>query len=374
MPRQQYIIKGKIMAEISIIIPVYNVEQYLAECLDSVINQTLQDIEIICVDDGSTDGSADILKEYAIKDSRIKIILQKNKGAGAARNTGMQYATGKYYAFLDSDDFFEKDMLEKAYSEAEKQQADIVVFGCDLFINSKKVFEPCNYSIQYSLLPDKKPFAGTDIKKDVFKVFVGWAWDKLFRADFIKTNNITFQEQRTTNDMLFVFSAVVKADRISVIPDILAHYRREEGSLSVTRENSWHCFYDALTALKIKLADWNLYERFRQDYINYCVHFSLWNLETLSEPTHTILYNKLRDEWFSEMGVLEFGEDYFYNKKEYLQFRWIVENTADIAYSTGYKMKLGICIINDKMIKISESIKNNGIKYTINLIIRKIKQ
>ena len=361
------------MAEISIIIPVYNVEQYLAECLVSVINQTLQDIEIICVDDGSTDGSADILKEYAIKDSRIKIILQKNKGAGAARNTGMQYATGKYYAFLDSDDFFEKDMLEKAYSEAEKQQADIVVFGCDLFINSKKVFEPCNYSIQYSLLPDKKPFAGTDIKKDVFKVFVGWAWDKLFRADFIKTNNITFQEQRTTNDMLFVFSAVVKADRISVIPDILAHYRREEGSLSVTRENSWHCFYDALTALKIKLADWNLYERFRQDYINYCVHFSLWNLETLSEPTHTMLYNKLRNEWFSEMGVLEFGEDYYYNKLEYHIFRGIVEYPADQPADGAYLKKLHGLQRKQQISKVFQTLQEKGLGYTVKLIKDRLK-
>ena len=95
------------MAKVSVIIPVYNVEPYLKQCMDSVVGQTLKDIEIICVDDGSTDGSLDILKEYATEDSRIQIIEQKNAGAGAARNNGMRHATGKYLSFLDSDDFFE---------------------------------------------------------------------------------------------------------------------------------------------------------------------------------------------------------------------------------------------------------------------------
>ena len=112
------------MVKVSVIIPVYNVEPYLKQCMDSVVGQTLKDIEIICVDDGSTDGSLDILKEYATEDSRIQIIEQKNAGAGAARNNGMRHATGKYLSFLDSDDFFEPRMLEKAYDLAEKDQAD----------------------------------------------------------------------------------------------------------------------------------------------------------------------------------------------------------------------------------------------------------
>ena len=113
------------MVKVSVIIPVYNVEPYLKQCMDSVVGQTLKDIEIICVDDGSTDNSLDILREYAAEDSRIQIIEQKNAGAGAARNNGMRYATGKYLSFLDSDDFFEPRMLEKAYDLAEKDQADL---------------------------------------------------------------------------------------------------------------------------------------------------------------------------------------------------------------------------------------------------------
>ena len=104
--------------KVSVILPVYNASDYLHQCMDSIVGQTLKDIEIICVDDGSTDNSLDILKEYEQKDKRVKVIQQKNAGAGAARNNGLSIATGEYLSFLDSDDFFEPDMLEKAYEKA----------------------------------------------------------------------------------------------------------------------------------------------------------------------------------------------------------------------------------------------------------------
>ena len=135
------------MAKVSVIIPVYNVEPYLKQCMDSVVGQTLKDIEIICVDDGSTDGSLDILKEYATEDSRIQIIEQKNAGAGAARNNGMRHATGKYLSFLDSDDFFEPRMLEKAYDLAEKDQADFVAYKSDQYHTEKKQFVSADWVI-----------------------------------------------------------------------------------------------------------------------------------------------------------------------------------------------------------------------------------
>ena len=138
------------MAKVSVIIPVYNVEPYLKQCMDSVVGQTLKDIEIICVDDGSTDGSLDILKEYATEDSRIQIIEQKNAGAGAARNNGMRHATGKYLSFLDSDDFFEPRMLEKAYDLAEKDQADFVAYKSDQYHTEKKQFVSADWVIPVS--------------------------------------------------------------------------------------------------------------------------------------------------------------------------------------------------------------------------------
>ncbi len=315
--------------KVSVIIPVYNASDYIGECIDSILKQTLKDIEVICVNDGSTDNSLEILNQYAEKDPRVRVITQENAGAGAARNNGLQYAQGEYLSILDSDDFFEPDMLEKAYAEVKKHDGDIIVFACDLYDNNEKSYRPCKYAIHDNLLPDFQPFAGTDIKKDIFKLYVGWAWDKLFKTSFVKENNLTFQEQRTTNDMLFVFSAIVKAQKILTIHDVLAHHRREVQSLSVTREKSWMCFYNALTALREQLKTWGLYERFEQDFINYCVHFSLWNINSLAEPTHTILYNKLRDEWFDDLGITKHSEDYFYNKHEYKEYRKIYEYTIE---------------------------------------------
>jgi glycosyltransferase involved in cell wall biosynthesis len=232
--------------KVSVILPVYNVEPYLDECLMSIIKQTMTDIEIICINDGSTDGSANLLKKYAEKDSRIIIVNQQNAGAGAARNNGMRLARGEYLSFLDADDFFELTMLEEAYHRCKKFDADFVVFRSNAYISDPPRFKPTLWTIKDDLLPDKKVFNYKDIKKDIFKVFNGWAWDKLYKRNFIVSNNLYFQEQRSTNDLLFVFSALVSAKRITVLQNTLAHHRTNlSDSISVTREKSWECFYFA---------------------------------------------------------------------------------------------------------------------------------
>lgn len=311
--------------KVSVILPVYNVEKYLRQCLDSICNQSLQDIEIICVDDGSTDSSATILKEYSAKDSRIQIITQINGGAGKARNTGLRVATGKYLSFLDSDDFFEANMLEDAWNEAEKYQADFVVFNSDQYHMDKQAFDTTvHWNLRMRDIPPYMPFTYRELTDNVFKTFVGWAWDKLFRRDFVLAHDLWFQEQRTTNDMLFVFSALIMAKRISVIDKVLAHQRRGSGaSLSVTREKSWHCFYDALIALRARLHKENLYWELEQDFINYALHFSLWNLRTLAEPTKQMLKERLYVEWFAELGITERDAAYFWNASEYREYKEI---------------------------------------------------
>ena len=134
-------------------------------------------------------------------------------------------------------------------------------------------------------------------------------------------NNFLFQEQRTTNDMLFVFSALVSAKKIAVVNRVLAHQRRGGGeSLSVTREKSWYCFFDALLALRKFLRDKDIYWELEQDYINYALHFSLWNLRTLAEPTKQKLKEKLCSEWFEELGIKDKDRGYFYNRAEYEEY------------------------------------------------------
>lgn len=310
------------MIKVSVIVPVYNVEKYLRQCLDSIVNQTLKEIEIICVNDSSTDSSLQILEEYAAKDSRIKVISQKNGGAGAARNRGMSVAKGKYLSFLDSDDFFELNMLEEAYELAEKDRTDFVVYKSDQYYTDKQEFVQTHWVVREKEIPPYHPFNHRQMTDNIFKVFVGWAWDKLYLKEFVEKHQLKFQEQRTSNDMLFVFSALALAKRISVLPDILAHQRRDAtDSLSKTRENSWWCFYDALVALKNALIKNGLYEEVEKDYINYALHFTLWNYNSLLEPKKSELKHKLEEEWLANLKLAGKAEDYFYNKKEFEQMK-----------------------------------------------------
>lgn len=312
--------------DVSVIVPVYNAEQHLDKCIVSICNQTLRNIEILCIDDGSTDGSLKILTRLAANDSRIRILHQENAGAGAARNAGLREARGRYLSFLDADDFFEPDMLKEAYYKALEDDADFVVFSSDLYNENTGNTIRCTRADRKGIFPCKRPFAVTEIKENIFMTVVGWAWDKLFKTEFIRNNNLWFQEQRTSNDLLFVYSALVKANRITTVSKVLVHQRiGVEGSLSVTREKSWMCFYNALLELRKFLKQQNLYERFEQDYINYALHFSLWNLRTLKEPIKIILYNKLRTDWFRELGITEYPKEKFFNKRDYIKYKLIMK-------------------------------------------------
>lgn len=316
---------------VSVIIPCYNAEKNLTQCIDSIRHQSLEQIQIICVDDGSADSTWEILQDYQKKDPRIQVIRQQNAGAGAARNKGLEQATGEYLSFLDADDFFEPDMLEKAVAAAEKWQAEFVVFRADRYYPAKNRYEEMPWAVRNSDLPPYMPFSYRQLAGNVFLSFVGWAWDKLYRRSFVEEHALRFQEQRTTNDMLFVFSALICAKRIAVIQDLLAHQRRGAGdTLSVTREKSWHCFYDALTALRQRLIQEDIFWELERDFVNYSLHFSLWNLNTLAEPTHTLLEQKLCGEWFADLGIADKPESYFYNQAEYARYRKLTKGQNSV--------------------------------------------
>ena len=309
--------------KVSVIIPVYNGEKYLRQCLESVSAQTLKEIEIICVDDSSTDGSPAIIEEFAEKDARFIPVRQENGGAGAARNNGLRRARGKYLSFLDCDDFFESQMLEEAYNCAEKYGADFAVFNSDQYLEDKGEYRSVGWTVRYAELPPYQPFGRRSMTDNVFKVFVGWAWDKLYNRQFVLDNGLLFQEQRTSNDLLFVFSAVAIAKKIAYVEKekILAHQRRNnKASLSNTREKSWDCFYKALLALRERLKKEGIYDELEKDFINYSLHACLWNINSVSESVRTELLNMLNTQWWSELGIKGRGRDYFYNKKEFDQY------------------------------------------------------
>lgn len=316
------------MPKVSVIIPVYNEEKYLQQCLESVCGQTLQNIEIICVDDGSADNSVAILQQMQKEDKRIQIYTQKNSGAGTARNLGMKYAKGKYLSFLDSDDIFEPNMLENMVQAAEKENTDVLVCRSDEFDTATGASIVTPWTIKKEFLPEFFPFASKDVKKNFFEVFVWWPWDKLFRKSFIDSLGIKFQSLRTTNDLFFVCSAILMALRISYIDDVLVHQRvGVKSSLSRTREKSWDNFYKALMVLKQFMMGKNLYSRFEQDFVNYCLNFSRWHLDTIEGDSYVLLYQALKDKWLREFAVTSHTEEYFYQPWNYQWAQQIQQET-----------------------------------------------
>ncbi len=302
---------------VSVIIPAYNVEQYIRQGMDSVLKQTLREIEVICVDDGSTDRTLEILKEYEASDSRVKVLTQKNSGAGAARNNGLKLAQGETLSFLDADDFYELNMLEKAYRKLRETKAQFVVFDSDEYMNDTGEYRKPRH-IDMNAIPPYEPFHRRALTNNPFRVFIGWAWDKLYDAEFVRENGFRFQEQRTTNDMAFVFSALIQGERIAVIPQVLAHHRKNvSSSLSNTREESWMCFYNALCEVRRFLLEKQLYQEMGRDFVNYALHSCLWNLNTLQGEAKEKLFNKLKSQWIDDLEISQIEECFFDQKEEY---------------------------------------------------------
>jgi glycosyltransferase involved in cell wall biosynthesis len=236
------------MAKFSIIIPVYNVEKYLAECLESVIQQTFKDIEIICVNDGSTDNSLEILTEFAQKDTRIKLINKENGGLSSARNTGLQYATCEYIYFLDSDDFIKPDLFENAYNVLKNNDVDCYCFSSEAFTEDEaqnKIYYPNKYL----------RVKNTGLVKCDFKILQRsniQVWNKIFRLSLINKYGIRFIDKLLFEDIFFTWAYFFISKKAYFEPRIFHKYRirnnsimsisnaKKDYNLAISHLYNWH--------------------------------------------------------------------------------------------------------------------------------------
>ena len=208
------------MAKISVIIPCYNVEKYLAKCLDSLINQTFKDIEIICVNDGATDSTPSILKEFSKKDSRIKVIDKVNGGLSSARNAGLEVVTSPYVAFLDSDDYYELDTLEIAYSAMIENNVDFVCWNiCKTWENGEQKEE--KLELKGRLKIDEKIIRKTPVM----------AWNKLFKTSIIKEKTCIFPNGLNFEDNVFWLMYAPWTEFGYYIQKPLYNYLQRQGSI-----------------------------------------------------------------------------------------------------------------------------------------------
>ena len=221
------------MVKVSVIIPVYNVEKYLKECLESIIDQSLEDIEIVCVNDGSTDNSLSILESYAELDNRIKIISQENHGLAAARNIGLKNINGDYVYFIDSDDFLELSALEELYNLAEEKSLDFVMFKLINFDDEINEY----YTIPYyemseiSNLIGENVFNFEDLEDLIFKIAVS-SVNKLYNMDFINKTGASFPEGLIFEDNVFFWEILFDAKRIGFVDKHFYNRRRRANSIT----------------------------------------------------------------------------------------------------------------------------------------------
>lgn len=252
------------MAKVSVVIPVYNVEKYIISCLESVIHQTLTDIEIICVDDGSTDSCGKILDEYAIKDSRIQVIHKENGGYGKAMNTGMDLATGKYFAILESDDIIRPQMYERLYAIAEKYKLDIVKSDfCRFVVENGVLKETPDYCVSDPALYGKVLNSETDYKNILLKAPL-YTWSGIYRLDFLKENGIRHNETpgASYQDNGFWFQTMSTAKRVYFHNEQFYMLRRDNPNSSFLSKGKVYCVrdeYDFILEYLIKRPE--LYDR-----------------------------------------------------------------------------------------------------------------
>lgn len=280
------------MVKISVIIPVYNEEDYLNECLDSIVNQSLEDIEIICVDDGSTDNSLNILKSYE-SDNRIKIIPKENSGLGASRNVALDIAQGEYIVFMDSDDYLNLNALEALYDLAESKSLDCIIYKIANFNDRTRKESHTDY-FDMSFLRDRvgdNVFDWSYVKDCLFQISVT-SPSKLFKRQMIE--NIRFPEGLLFEDTLFFIKVLFNAQRMYFLDEYL-YYRRIHSN-SIT--NSYYAeFSDCIT----------IYDMI-YDYLKEIGRYDEFKVQLFEKQCENIFHR------YSQLPV-EFKDDYFKNAK-----------------------------------------------------------
>ena len=299
--------------KVSVIMPIYNAEDTLRPAMDSVIDQTLCEIEIICVDDGSTDASLSIIREYQKNDSRIRILTEVNAGPGWARNRGVERARGRYVAFLDADDFVEPTFLATLYELAERKSLDIAVSDYDFYYNRSATFK------RRIAEPHEDAFSGgTIVSKSehhdvLFQTTPLAAWDKLFRRSFIMEKGLRFPEDiRIFEDAVFVICALSLAERMGKAEEILVHHRiHSEQARAKTFTKFYHTIPDVYMRIKSFLMHHGVYAPLFNTFVNFTATRCYKIFNVLAPDAKRSFWELLHSGYGERLGWYELAPEYF---------------------------------------------------------------
>ena len=336
---------------ISVIVPVYNSAKFLRQCIDSIKDQTIREIELICVNDGSTDDSGAILTEYAAKDPRIQVINRINdgKGAAAARNLGLDHATGKYVIFLDGDDFFERDMLQKMVDSAEKNDADLVICRAERYDNRSGKRERDYEGINFRYLPEKQVFTYKDCPDRIFQIADWVVWNKLFRRELLIENCLRFESIPVSDDQYVPALALVLAKRISYVDEVFIHYRVNTGTSQVDRQAEHpEAAYLATYSVVDRMRECGAYEAVKKSYLNNAIRVFREYFDRMAEYEELKdLYNRYRDIEFPRLEAENLSGDFFYDSRladwyEMIKNRTLEDILLEAARGHGDKMTTAV--------------------------------
>lgn len=304
--------------KISIIIPIYNMEQYLEKCLDTVLEQTYSNLEIILINDGSKDNSGKICDEYKNKDSRIVVIHKENGGVSEARNVGIQSATGDYIGFIDPDDLVEKNMFEVLLSTAVSNDADLSMCGFKQIDEDNQETDVYRESEEPRIIGRKeaqlKYFEGYD-KAVIYTV----PWNKLYRRDLIKGHS--FKKGIRHEDEIWSTQLLYDAKKIAYTPELLYRYRcRKESMMGQFHANRFHLFDAYLFKMRFfeKKQEWELWNRYFSIYMRMFAQYMKWQKESGKAELKKNLkeyHKKLQKEYKKTSAVISKGK-----KMEYMLF------------------------------------------------------
>lgn len=321
----------EILPKISIIIAAYNVEKYLPKCLDSVCLQTLKDIEIICINDGSKDKSLDILNEYAQKDSRIKVINQNNSGVAKARNIGLANATGEYVQFIDGDDWVNLNLCEKVYNIAENNNSDIVMFNVAFYDNEKQQVTKGRFfttTVWNNHVDENTPHTYKDCKT----IFYGnlSAANKLYRKSFLDALEVKFPENVRFEDHLFHLETIFSAEKVNILDEQLYYYRQNRKNSMMTTLKTTKVVMDIFPIVDLveeMLKRINKYERNKYLFFQFkyeaLAHYFM-SINFFSKPYY---FAKMKTEFEKLLvGDFDFGicktMSNYYNFTDVLNYNW----------------------------------------------------
>ncbi len=284
---------------ISVIVPVYNVEKYLRECLNTILCQTYSNLEIICVNDGSTDKSREILEEYSKKDCRIKIVDKENGGLSSARNAGMKVATGEYISFIDSDDWIDKTMIEKLYNSMETYNTDITICAVHQFDERKQEYDDYNPYFTLGYFDesfDNRAFTYKDTKPFIMDVCV-MAWNKLYRRKLTDECGAEFPEGLIFEDGPFFFSIFFKAKRLSIVREYLYFYRiNRKGSIVHKAGKKFLNVIDVINLMYSHVKDLDDYLEIRPLFFGKKVEDCLSRLDNMSSRYKSAYAKKIKND------------------------------------------------------------------------------